>query len=197
MTDPPGRVRLRVPARLPTAGLLVVVAVAFVPLLEQLPVVGHYQETASGITASLALGTGRSGRAGHTEPRPREDEPMLWQAVDKMSFRLVGGYALVPGANGLGRYYLAPDANLALLSSAVTASDGPPVTRARLCRALDAVLRARRVDALILRTADGPVHVRGVAILESLLGPPAASFPAGTVWYHLRARPAPACPTGP
>ncbi len=132
--------------RLHTVALLVLVAVAFVPLLDQFPVVREQRATAPQLTSSL----GRSVPSGGVVlafpyPRAHNDEPMLWQAEDEMSFRLVGGYALVPGAVGRGRYYVAETPDLSELSDLLTepsAVAGVPL--ARVCRVLEAVVRASR-----------------------------------------------------
>jgi len=182
--------RMRIDPRLYTVALLVLVAVAFVPLLDQFPVVREQRATAPQLTSSL----GRSVPSGGVVlafpyPRAHNDEPMLWQAEDEMSFRLIGGYALVPGAVGRGRYYVAETPDLSELSDLLTepsAVAGVPL--ARVCRVLEAVVRAHAVDALVLRTRTGAVRARGIALLSKLLGPPTVSFEAGAAWYGLPLR---------
>ena len=114
---------------------------------------------------------------------------MLWQAMDEMSFRLVGGYALVPGAAGRGSYYIAQGPELSALSSVVTGTSvvsGEP--SGSTCRSLEAVVREYDVDALALRTSPGAIRTRGTELLTKLLGPPAASFASGVVWYDVPGR---------
>ena len=182
-------------ATLMTLGLLIVVIGAFVPLLQQLPVVRELPATAPGITASLAHSVPNGGVVlAFPYPRAANDEPMLWQAEDEMRFRIVGGYALVPGAKGLGRYYVAPDPELAEWNRVLTdPSLAPRMSIADACRSLGAVFRQHDVDALVLRTRAGATRARGVALLTEVLGAPSVRFGSGVVWYDPRHSYAPAC----
>ncbi len=175
---------------LQTGALVVLVAVAFVPLLDQLPVVQEQRAIAPQLTASLARSVPNGGVVlALPYPRAHDDEPMLWQAVDEMSFRLVGGYALVPGARGQGGYYIAQGPALRELSSLLTALPAAPGVRpASACRPLEAVAREYNADALVLRTRQGALRTGGVEMLTKILGPPSASFRAGAVWYDLGGR---------
>jgi len=189
--------RAQLLASLETVCLLGLVAAAFAPLLEQLPVARESPATAPGISASLARSVPNGGVVLVLPyPRAADDEPMLWQAVDEMKFRIVGGYALVPGTTGLGRYFVPEDPQLSELSSFVNPPVGAPaVPVARACHDLRAVLRAGEVDAMVLRTRAGPLRARGAAQLAKLLGPPTASLAAGDAWYDLGHRRAtPGCP---
>jgi hypothetical protein len=188
--------RIRSDAGLQTLGVLALLVVAFVPVLDRLPVVSEHPVTAPGLTASLARSVPDGGVVlSFPYPRAHEDEPMLWQAVDEMSFRLVGGYALVPGATGHGRYYIAQGPDLARLSSLLTARGGAPgVSLASACHSLGAVVRAYGADALVLRTMTRAVRTRAIGLLTTLLGPPTVSFKAGVAWYDLPGRrPTPSC----
>ena len=181
---------IRSDPRLHTLALLVLLVVAFVPLLDQLPVVREQPVTAPQLTSSLA----RSVPSGDVVlvfpyPRAHNDEPMLWQAVDEMSFRIVGGYALVPGAAGRGDYYVAPGPELSKLSSLfagrVSTSQAPSL---ELCRLLEVAAHHYAVEALVLRLGNGAVRVGVIGLLGSVLGPPSVSFPAGVAWYDLPGR---------
>ena len=138
--------RVRSDPGLPTVGLLILVVVAFVPLLDQFPVVQEQRAIAPQLTASLARSVPNGGVVlAFPYPWAHDDEPMLWQAVDEMSFRLVGGYALVPGTRGRGGYYIAQGEELSELSSLLTASPGAAGVRpGNACRSLEAVARERR-----------------------------------------------------
>ena len=189
--------RVRSDPGLPTVGLLILVVVAFVPLLDQFPVVQEQRAIAPQLTASLARSVPNGGVVlAFPYPRAHDDEPMLWQAVDEMSFRLVGGYALVPGTRGRGAYYLAQGEELSELSSLLTASPGTAGVRpGNACRSLEAVAREYDADALVLRTKEGVLRTRGIELLTKFLGPPRASFRAGAVWYDLGGRkPGWSCP---
>ncbi len=189
--------RVRSDPGLPTVGLLILVVVAFVPLLDQFPVVQEQRAIAPQLTASLARSVPNGGVVlAFPYPRAHDDEPMLWQAVDEMSFRLVGGYALVPGTRGRGGYYIAQGEELSELSSLLTASPGAAGVRpGNACRSLEAVAREYDADALVLRTREGAMRTRGIELLTKFLGPPSASFRAGAVWYDLGGRtPGWSCP---
>ena len=189
--------RLRSAPNLQTLCLLALAIAAFVPLLGQLPVAGEHRATEPALTASLARSVPHGAVVlAFPYPRARSDDPMLWQAADEMSFRLVGGYALVPGAAGRGRYYVAQSPDLARLSALLAAPSGVPrVSLTSACQSLEAVLGAEEVDALVLGTKPGPIRTQGIRLLTKLLGPPKASFAAGVAWYGLRSRGSPpSCP---
>jgi hypothetical protein len=168
----------------------VVVLVAFVPLVDQLPVVREHRVTEPELTASLAHSVPNGGVVlAFPYPRARDDGPMLWQAADEMSFRLVGGYALVPGSTGRGRYYVGQGPELARLSVLLTDPEAvPEVSLAVACRSLDTVLRSKDVDAVVLATKRGPIRSRGIGLLTRLLGPPALNLSSASVWYDLESR---------
>jgi len=190
--------RIRSDASLQTLGVLALLVVALVPVLDQLPVASEHPVTAPGLSASLARSVPDGGVVlAFPYPRAHEDEPMLWQAVDEMSFRLVGGYALVPSTTGHGRYYVAQGPDLARLSSLLDAAGSAPgVSLASACHSLGAVVRAYGADALVLRTRTGAIRTRATGLLTKLLGPPTVSFKAGVAWYDLPGRrPTPSCRT--
>ena len=189
--------RIRSDPGLHTVVLLVLVIVAFVPLLDQLPVVREQRVTAPQLTASLARSVPNGGVVlAFPYPRAHDDEPMLWQAADEMSFRLVGGYALVPGEAGRGSYFIAQGPDLSKLSSLLTRPSGVSgVPLESTCHTLEFVVRAYKLDALVLRMGTGAVRARAIGLLTKLLGPPTVSFEAGVAWYDLPGRkPARSCP---
>jgi len=191
--------RIRSDPNLQILGLLVLVIVAFVPLLDQFPVVREQRVTAPQLAASLARSVPSGGVVlAFPYPRAHADAPMEWQATDEMSFRLVGGYALVPGAAGRGSYYIAQGPDLSKLSVLLTGTSGASgVPLASACHSLEAIVRAYEVDALVLRTSTGAIRTRGTGLLTELLGPPSVSFEAGVVWYDLPGRkPTRSCPAG-
>jgi len=173
-----------------TVVLLVLVAVAFVPLLDQFPLVREQPATAPQLTTSLARRVPRGGVVlAFPYPRAHNDEPMVWQAMDEMSFRLVGGYALVPAASGQGSYYIAQGPELSELSALLSTSSGLSGALAgRACRSLWAVVRKYEADALVLRTSEGSIRASGIGLLTMFLGPPAARYGSGAVWYDLGSR---------
>jgi hypothetical protein len=182
--------RIRSVPGLRTVVLIVLLVVAFVPLLDQLPVVEERSVAAPQLTASLARSVPDGGVVlAFPYPRAHDDEPMEWQAADEMSFRLVGGYALVPGRAGRGSYYIVQGPDLSRLSSVLLASRGAlgaPLESA--CHSLEAVIREYQADALVLRTSAGAIRTRAIALLTRLLGPPSVSLKAGVAWYDLPGR---------
>ena len=192
--DPAPRVRpvasriLKDPV-LQTRVLLVLLVLALVPLLDQFPVVREQRATSPQLTRSLSRAVPNGGVVlFFPYPRAHNDEPMLWQAMDEMSFRLVGGYALVPGATGRGSYYMAQGPELSALSSVLTGTSVVSGSPGRTCRSLEAVVRDYDVDALALRTSPEAIRTRGTELLTKLLGPPTASFGSGVVWYDVPGR---------
>ena len=164
--------RIRSDPGLHTVVLLVLLIVAFVPLLDQLPWSASSDVAAPQLTASLARSVPNGGVVlAFPYPRAHNDEPMLWQAADEMSFRLVGGYALVPGEAGRGSYYIAQGPDLSKLSSLLvgpSGASGVPLESA--CRSLEAVVRAVQVDALVLRTSKGAIRTRAIGLADQALG---------------------------
>ncbi len=182
--------RIRSDPGLSTLVLIVLLVVAFVPLLDRLPVVKERSVAVPQLTASLARSVPDGGVVlAFPYPRAHDDEPMEWQATDEMSFRLVGGYALVPGRAGRGGYYVAQGPDLSRLSSLLVASRGASgVPLESACHSLEAVVREYKVDALVLRTSAGAIRTGAIALLTGLLGPPSVGFEAGVAWYDLPAR---------
>lgn len=164
--------------------------VALVPLLDRLPVTREQRATAPQLTSSLARSVPSGGVVlVFPYPRAHNDEPMLWQAVDEMSFRIVGGYALVPGTAGGGGYYVAQGPELSELSSLLAGRGGLPQARPLgLCQPLEAVVHRYTVAALVLRPGPGAAQRGAIRLLSSLLGPPTVSFQAGVAWYDLPGR---------
>ncbi len=189
--------RMRSDSGLGTLALLVLLVVVFVPLLDQLPLVKEQDVAAPQLTSSLARSVPSGGVVlAFPYPRAHNDEPMEWQAADEMSFRLVGGYALVPGLAGRGSYYIAQGPDLNRLSLLLVGSRGASgVSLESVCRSLEAVVREYHVDALVLRTSEGAIRTGAIASLTRLLGSPSVSFEAGVAWYDVPGRkPTRSCP---
>jgi hypothetical protein len=182
--------RMRSDPGLGTLALLVLLVVAFVPLLDQLPLVKEQNMAAPQLTSSLARSVPSGGVVlAFPYPRAHNDEPMEWQAADEMSFRLVGGYALVPGLAGRGSYYIAQGPDLSRLSSVLVASRGASgVSLESACHSLETVVHEYQVEALVLRTSPGAIRTRSIALLTRLLGSPSVSLEAGVAWYDVPGR---------
>ncbi len=145
-------------------------------------------------TTSTSQGTGPSGLLprgavvlAYPVPAFPDDQAMLWQAVDGLHFRLVGGYAIRPGpGRRTDRLPLLPEPE-ALPRALVDAYSDPSALRpgapqtAAAARALPAFVRRNRVRAVVVE--------QGVAgsgrvddLMRSVLGPPLYRRDALELW---------------
>jgi hypothetical protein len=116
-----------------------------------------------------------------------DDQAMLWQAVDRLRFRLVGGYAIRPGpGRRTDRAPLLPAPEAlprALVAAHVRATTLTPGSEDwdRAVRALPAFVARHRVGAVLVEqgvAGSGAVD----ALLRSTLGAPAYRRGALAVW---------------
>jgi hypothetical protein len=92
-------------------------------------------------------------------------QPMVWQAVDGMRFRLAGGYVKVPGASGRPLTVGPPQSAVRLLSN-LTSGPARPPSAAQL-QSLRTAL-ARWGVSWIVVTVDGPLPVQAAAVFTAV-----------------------------
>jgi hypothetical protein len=123
-------------------------------------------------------------------PSVAEVQPQVWQAVAQMRFRIIGGYALVPGSGGAPTNFpevLRPRQVEQFLWAKATGGDPYPDGRVPADgRALTCQLRSflvrYRVATLISTTADaepGPID----ALYVQAMGPPSYVGGGVTAWF--------------
>jgi hypothetical protein len=122
------------------------------------------------------------------------DEPMAWQAIDQMQFRIVGGYVTVPDGSGNGSFHVRPTNTLTLLDLATAAAAAGKLTRSasgatamavRACAAVPQVLRDYSADALVVWPT-GIYQSLVSDLLKPVLGTPSREFGQALVWYNVR-----------
>jgi len=143
---------------------------------------------------AVAPGTGPDGLVprgsvvlAYPVPAFPDDQAMLWQAVDGVHFRLVGGYAIRPGPGRRSdRAPLLPTPE-ALPAALVAAHSDPAALRPgsgvwdRAVRSLPDFVQRNRVRAVVVEqgvTGSGAVD----ALMRSVLGAPAYQRDALSVW---------------
>jgi hypothetical protein len=92
-------------------------------------------------------------------------QPMVWQAVDGMRFRLAGGYAKVPGATGHPLTIGPPRSAVRLLSNLTSGRTGPP--SAAQLQSLRSALTRWGVSWIVV-TLDGPLPVQAAAVFTAV-----------------------------
>lgn len=120
--------------------------------------------------------------------------PMAWQAIDGMRFRIVGGYATVPGPTGSGTFHVNPTKALSLLDLAVIGvGTGALVTNptsastfaVRACEAVPEVLRKFSVNAVVVWPT-GMYQSLVSDFLRPVLGAPSRHFGQALAWYDVQ-----------
>ena len=127
-------------------------------------------------------------------PSVAEVQPQMWQAVARMRFRIIGGYALFSGPQGTSTNFpeiLRPRQVEQFLwakatgGSAYPAGAVPSLDTALACRLRSFLLRYR--VATVLSTADdaepGPIDT----LYTLAVGPPSATEGGVTAWFGVRA----------
>ena len=122
------------------------------------------------------------------------DEPMAWQAIDHMHFRIVGGYATVPSPAGGGSFHVGTTKTLTLLDLATIAATAGTLTRKtsgasamaiQACEDVPEVLRNFSVDAVVVWPT-GIYQSLVNDFLKPALGMPSRHFGQALVWYDVR-----------
>ena len=125
-------------------------------------------------------------------PSVAEVQPQMWQAVAKMRFRIIGGYALVPGLRGTSTNFpevLQPKDVQQFLWAKATGGRAYPAGRVpsddhELVCQLRSFLLRYRVATVISTTADAqprPID----ALYDQAMGPPNFVGAGVTVWYSV------------
>jgi hypothetical protein len=135
-------------------------------------------------TAALTLPEGTTVLT-YPFPFPSEgvSQPMVWQAVDGMRFRLAGGYVKVPNGRGMplgGTQGRQPYALLGALSGAA-AGPLPAGVSPAARRALRAAIRRWRVDVVVV-TGRGRDPSLAAKVFADVLGSPPRRQDGASVW---------------
>ncbi len=161
-------------AVLPTFALVV----ALVPLLPAWPYPSVPIRIPRFVTGP-AVRSIRRGGATLTYPYPTNptDQAMLWQATSGMWFRLLGGYAVVPGAGRVASYDAFPDHLVSVPATLVADDEGTPLSAvaAGVTPATPAQVRAfvrlYHVTTVLLDPI-GAHPSLALSLLTAALGPP-------------------------
>ena len=192
------------PARLTVvrgAALLSVTALAMLPVLLHLRIVEPQHATYPGPDNPVSSALTEHVPAGGVvltvpEIDQGHDTPMLWQAQAQMHYRLVGGYAIVPGNDGHGSMELSATGGLRALYEATPAptiwnprpAATPSEMRSARCE-LPGVLRSYDVSSVVAWDAKGADLGAILRLLEPALGAPQYLREGVAIWYDAHARP--------
>jgi hypothetical protein len=136
--------------------------------------------------------TVRPGSTVLTYPFPMSStvvsQPMVWQAVDGMRFRLAGGYAKVPGPDGRPLTTGAPDSAVRLLFDLTTGATARPGS-AQL-QSLRSALRGWNVSWIVV-THSGPEPEQAAAVFTAATGRLPTVTHDAWVWNLAADRPTP------
>lgn len=128
-------------------------------------------------------------------PSVAEVQPEVWQAVSRMRFRLIGGYAVFRGPTGLSDPYpafLKPLDVMSFLWTSATGGPSFPDPRApRLGQLLEhnlcVFLRRYHVDAVIV-TPVGTFPTKVAQLFDRTLGAPSKQVDSVSIWYQVPLR---------
>lgn len=190
---------LRPLASSPTRAQWIPVALIGLVVLALLPVASTYLGQSSGqelpqgyrSAASLVSTVTPQGGTVLTLPLPtgEHDMPMLWQAQSRMAFRLVGGYAFVPGPHGVVNKEI-PSPWLASISRPrfhiATRRQAAVATRA--CTALLSVIRRDRIASVVVWHPAHDFSAATDSVVAAALGPATASEHGVSVWSSVQNR---------
>ncbi len=175
-------------ARWELAGVSLLVGLAFLALLPR-PI----RSESFGWPAQFPSGLARSVPAGaviltYPFPASPHDEAMLWQAIARMHFRLVGGYAYIPWSGGTGSYYPPLDDPPAVQEIFGQAAERPspyppaPTLNATTHAQLREFIVKHSVDAVAVWPGTGSDPLLAERYVSGALGPPTARFGTAAVW---------------
>ena len=180
--------------------ILSVTAVAMLPVLLHLQIVepqhASYPGPDNPVSAALTQHVPAGGVV-LTVPEidQAHDTPMLWQAQAQMHYRLVGGYAIVPGSDGRGSMELSAQGGLQALYEATPAptvwNPRPAPTASEMRSAqceLPSVLRAYDVSSVVVWNGKGADLDAFLHLLEPALGTPQYLQGGVAIWYDAHAR---------
>jgi hypothetical protein len=123
---------------------------------------------------------------------PSYAQAMVWQATAQMGFRLIGGYGLVPGRNGVSTLFptqLEPSEVQQFFvdeAGGVLFYDAAPVTPDReLWLAIRSFVRRYAVGSVLVDLSER--HARAVdGVLETALGTPPVTSAGVAAWYGVQ-----------
>ena len=103
------------------------------------------------------------------------DQPMLWQVATNMRFRIIGGYAFVPGPDGRSTWRPYPPGPLVLqqvLLASTVAHPGPPPTNPQAVAAIRHLCARYRVGVVLVDPAWRYGHAIARLVSRALGSPP-------------------------
>lgn len=184
----------RFPGFVAPAVLCVIVTAALIPLTTGYPLTSKQMPWPGQLVSSLRQSVPAGGVVlALPYVTSSTDEPMAWQAIDRMHFRIVGGYATVPNPAGGGSFYDSPTKTLTLFDLAVAAAgagtltrntSGAPAFSMHACEAVPEVLREYSVDAVVVWPT-GMYQSLVSGFLKPVLGMPSRHFGQALVWYDV------------
>jgi hypothetical protein len=187
--------RLRSRTRLTAGSLVIVLGIGvLLPLVPNWP----YQEFPAGVPAFFTSNAVRSIQPGslvamYPYPIPSSAQPMVWQAVTGMRFRMLGGYAVAPDRDGNGTFE--GDLNpIGFCLDQIYASGSAPIT---LCRAevLSRTVRTLDVTTVIVGD-DEPNTELARRVLTDALGASPRRLGGVSLWQCNRSTPGDRCTWG-
>lgn len=181
-------------ARAAFAGLVVLVALA--PMAPHLPLVSKHFAVPSFFTTKSELDLIPKGDLVLTFPYNRApyDDPMLWQTVSHMRFRIFGGEATVPGPHGVPLGHAPPDAPSPLATLLLSGwpldhgrYDLHPPDGPELVPMLQTYLRQNGVNDVLVKVS--AVNARLVVkLVEEALGAQPRQLGGVDLWLDVPAR---------
>ena len=171
----------------------VAAAAAMFPLISPYPLAGARISWPDGLVSSLQKSVPTGGVVlALPYVTASTNAAMAWQALDRMRFRIVGGYATVPNPAGGGYFHVEPTKALSLLNLAVEDAGTGRLAGAnssgfavRACRAVPSVLRQFAVDSVVVWPSGNYQQVV-TGFLKPALGLPSKRFGEALVWYDVQ-----------
>jgi hypothetical protein len=177
------------PIRWPRIVVVGILAVALAPLVPRWPS-RSYAASLPRYFSAVSLARVPPGSVALTYPYP--DYPnlsaMLWQADTSMRFRIIGGYALVPGIDGRPIFRLSPTFLPSVPSTLVDAYVGgsPSSTKATPAQ-MRAFLVRYRVQTVFSEASGADPQVAN-GLFVAALGPSSIKVGKMNVWYNVPKR---------
>jgi hypothetical protein len=187
--------KIQRPALKKVLGLLVAAVVllwAFAPFETSLPITSSSVQYPTQLPQLLKEGT-PNGAVVQAFPYlvSGSDSPMLWQAEDRFSFRLVAGYATVP-EQGHGSYQVNPtnsqlylnETLQSLTSTNAALNTASGLTAVNACQTFAQMITDTSTQTLVLWPFSQHWN-KILAFFKPLIGEPSVQFSGGAVWFHL------------
>jgi hypothetical protein len=184
-----GRHQRRTPIRWPGFAMVAILTLALIPLVPRWPN-RSYSASLPGYFSTTAFEQVPQGSVALTYPYP--DYPtlpsMLWQAGTALRFRIIGGYALAPGANSQSIFRLypsfLPSVPMTLVDDYIRGSLTPT-------KATPAQVRAFLVHygvQTVFSESVGAEPKAADALFAAALGSPSTKDGRMEVWYNVAMR---------